>query len=182
MSREALLTVRDLEEYFFCPRMFYYKHVLGIDRGPGLWSDLGREVQEELSGFVEENYRVVGHEVYMESARLRLRGRVDYVVETRDGLAPLEIKYSRRLKPWWKYTIVAYALLVEEYYGRPVKHGYLVIPGPNTMRIDIMDEDRAYVLEAIRNCERILRGEYIPRPYRSPSCTNCDYRDICYKS
>ncbi|OYT39710.1 MAG: CRISPR-associated protein Cas4 [Desulfurococcales archaeon ex4484_58] len=179
MSRKALLSVRDLEEYFFCPKMFYYIHVVGIQREPGMWSEIGRQIQAELSSFVEEKCRVFDREVYVESESLGVRGRVDYVVDCNAGIAPLEIKYSRRVKPWWTYTLTLYALLVEEKYGKPVKHAYLVLPGPRIYDILITDQHRSYVLEAIEKCRKILGGEYVPRAYRSHSCINCDYRKYC---
>lgn len=179
--RRDFLTVRDLEEYFYCPRMFYLKHVLGMRRPVGLWSGLGMEVQEELARYIEENYRVVRREALIEDVELGVRGRVDYVVEDPPGLAPLEVKYSRRIKPWWRYTIVLYALLLEASMGKPVKRGYIVFPGPRVRVVEIYDSDRGYVVDSVKKCRRILGGEAVPRPYVSNSCINCDYRVVCYR-
>jgi CRISPR-associated exonuclease Cas4 len=180
VSRRVWLSVRDVEEYFFCPRMFYYKHVLGDIRESGLWSSIGSTVQSELSDFVRKNFEVVEEEAYLEDEMLGVRGRVDYIVKDNYLLAPLEIKYSRRLKPWWKYTITLYGILLENKYGVPVKRGYMVIPGPKIIVFDIMDHDRRYVLESINKCRDILSGKYVPKPYFSHSCINCDYRNRCF--
>ncbi len=174
------LRVRDLEEYFFCPRMFYYIHVLGIEREPGLWSSIGKEVQEEVSGFIHESFRVVGEEVFLESMELGVRGRIDYLVETSTGLAPLEVKYSKRIRPWWKYVLVLYALLVEDQYGKPVKQAYMVTSSKKTFIVNIEDHDRRYVLESINRARKILDGETIPRPHYSKTCINCDYKKHCF--
>jgi len=159
--------------------MYYYKHVLGIARKPGLWSELGKEIQEELSKYVEQNFKIIDKEVYLEDQDLGICGRVDYVVEDNNGVAPLEVKYTKKLKPWWKYTIVAYALLMETKYGKPVKNGYLLIPKPVVIKINITDSHRRYILESIDKIRAILNGRYIPRQQTTRSCRNCDYRDIC---
>lgn len=179
VSQKKWLIVRDLEEYFFCPRMFYYKHVLGYEKQPRLWSSIGREIQEELSSYIHSRFKVVDEEVYLESNRLGVRGRVDYIVETEAGIAPLEVKYSRRLKPWWRYTLVLYALLIEDHYGKPVKQAFMVIPSKRVYMLNIEDHDRRYVIESIRRARRIIEGYETPRPYPSRSCMSCDYQEYC---
>lgn len=172
-------SIRMVEEYIFCPMMFNYKYVLGINKPPSLWSELGLRIQEELSRYVEENYVVLGRQVYMESEKYMLSGIVDYVVKYMGRPAPLEIKYTKRLKPWWKYTLTAYALLVEETYNKPVKTAILIMPGPRTKIIYITDSDRRYIVETVKTIDRILKGEIEPKPKPSKQCTNCDYKDIC---
>ncbi|WP_248784116.1 CRISPR-associated protein Cas4 [Desulfurococcus mucosus] len=177
--RGSWLLVRDLEEYFFCPFAFYLSRVAGEARAPGLWSEVGKDVQAELSSHVESRYKVIGREVFLESVRLRLRGRVDYVVELHGLPAPLEVKHSRRLRPWWKYTLVAYAMLAEEKYSKPVKQALLILPGPREIRLEVASEDRRRVEEALTAATAILEGRLTPRPYESRSCINCDYSAAC---
>lgn len=173
------LIVRDLEEYFFCPRMFYLKHVLGYSCKPGQWSQLGKDIQQELSKHIHVLFNVVGEEVYLESPRLFLRGRVDYIVDIGYGLAPLEIKYTRRIRPWWRYTLVLYSLLTEEVYNKPVKEAYIMTISRNIYRIYISDHDRNYVINSLDRARRIIEGRDVPRMYRSRSCINCDYKVYC---
>lgn len=177
------LSVRMIEEYFYCPMLIHYKYVLGIKKPPSLWSTLGLQVQEELSGYVEENYRVIGRQVRLESKKHGLVGVVDYIVEYSGGHAPLEIKYSGKLRPWWKYTLIAYAILIEENYGRPVKIALLVTPGPTTKILTIRENDRKYLEKTVRKIKRILDGKDQAKPHPSRTCRNCDYKDICqYKT
>ena len=173
-----LFNVRMLEEYIFCPMMYYYKYVLGITNIPSLWSIVGNKVQEELSRYVEEKFKIIDKQKYLESRKHRLAGIVDYIVEYRNGIAPLEIKYSKRLRPWWKYTLVAYALLIEENYLKPVKTAILLIPGPKTIIININDSDREYIEKTIEDMKQILEGRKEPKPTKT--CTNCDYKNICH--
>ncbi len=175
----ARLRVRDVEEYFFCPFVFYLSTVLNIGRGVGAWAELGKELQREISDTIRRNFEVCWEECELESATLGVRGKVDFVVKDGSSLAPLEVKYSSKLKPWWRYTAVLYAMLLEEEIRKPVKRSFVYLTESGEVaEIEIGDEDRAYVLRSVEECYKILEGEQ-PKPRASKSCENCDYRVLC---
>ena len=174
-----IISVRMIEEYFYCPMLIHYKYILGIKKPPSLWSQLGLQVQEELAEYVEKNYRILGKQVRLESKKHGLIGVVDYIVEYNKAPAPLEIKYSHKLRPWWKYTLIAYALLIEENTGKPVKTAILVTPGPTTIIHTIRENDRKHLEKTINKIKQILDGEKQPKPKPSKTCRNCDYRGVC---
>mgnify|MGYP001772823874 CR=1 FL=1 len=179
MFQKRLISVRELEEYFFCPMLFYYRNALGMEVEKGLWADLGKEAQEECRELIRRNFEVIGEEVELRSDRLGLIGKVDFIVREREGIAPLEVKYSRRARIWWRYTLVAYSMLLEESSGKPVKHAYLYLEGGKIIKLNLKDRDRRIVLMAIEECGRIVDGK-VPRRYESRSCKNCDFRQKCY--
>lgn len=181
MEKAVRLTVRDVEYYLFCPMAFYLRYAAGIERPMGFWADLGREVEDDVLKSIP-GLRIVGRQVALVSERLRLSGRVDAVVETPHGYAPLEVKYSSRLRPWWRYVITLYAILLEEAIGRPVKLGYIYLTEARKRRlveIKIAEEDRWYAEYAVRACLKLLEGMFRPKPRRARACKNCDYRDLC---
>lgn len=178
-SYNNLFNVRMLEEYIFCPLIFYYKYVLGITNIPSLWSTIGLDIQEELTSYVEENYKILEKQAFLKSEKYCLTGVVDFIIEYMNNPAPLEIKYSKKIKPWWKYTLTAYALLIEEKYLKPVKTAVLILPGPKTIIINITDNERRYVEKTIQNMKKIFEETKQPKPTRN--CTNCDYKNICTK-
>lgn len=49
MEQKVKLWVRDVEEYFFCPMVFYFSVVLGISKNEGYWAELGKEFRREPS-------------------------------------------------------------------------------------------------------------------------------------
>ncbi len=173
------ISVRMIEEYTYCPMLIYYKYVLGIRRQPSLWSNVGLQIQDELSSYVEERYRVIDRQVRLESRALGIVGVVDYIVEYSNMPVPLEIKYSWRLKPWWKYTLVAYTVLLEENMGKPVKTAILVLPGPKTIFLNIRENDREYLMRTVHTIRMIIGEGKQPRPRPSRTCRSCDYRDLC---
>lgn len=173
------LWVRDVEEYFFCPMVFYFSVVLGHERIKGYWADLGKEIQQDVESVIAQKFDVFAKEFEVESEKLGVRGKIDFVVRDEKHLAPLEVKYSYSLKPWWKYSAVLYGILLEDNIGKPVKRSYVFLTESNRIiKIDITDESRAFVENAVGNCHEILNGK-TPKPSKSKSCRNCDFEHMC---
>lgn len=173
------LWVREIEEYLFCPMVFYYSVALSIDTPKGYWADLGRELQEDVESLIEERFEVFAKEFEVESERLGVKGKVDYVIRDGRSLAPLEVKYSSKVRPWWRYSAALYGILLEDTIKKPVKKCYLFLTESNDfVSFHITDEDRRFVERAVKDCYEILSGK-IPKPMESHSCKNCDYREFC---
>jgi len=173
------LWVRDVEEYFFCPMVFYFSVVLGHERIKGYWADLGREIQQDVESVIAQKFDVFAKEFEVESERLGVKGKVDFVVRDGKHLAPLEVKYSHSLKPWWRYSAILYGILLEDSIGKPVKRSYLFLTeSDKVIKIDITDENRIFVEKAVRDCHVILKGKE-PKPSKSKSCRNCDFNHLC---
>jgi CRISPR-associated exonuclease Cas4 len=177
----VLLNAREIEEYFFCPLLFYYKNYLGMDAQKGFWADLGKKAQEEAEKEIRSRYEVLGKEVELKSDKLGVAGKVDFVVRKGSEIMPLEVKFSGRLRPWWRHSISLYAMLLEDSMKKPVKSGIvLVTRGMRFIEIKVGDEERRFVERSVEKCRRIMEGE-VPRAYRSRSCENCDFRERCFE-
>ena len=172
-----IISVRELEEFFFCPRMFYLHVVKGIEVPKGFWCDIGRLEQERVREKIKSMFKNVEEEVYIESKELCLCGKIDLVV---DEVVPLEVKFSRSVKPWWRYSLVAYSLLLEDTVGKPVKRALLLLtPRDKIVEIAIYEEDREVVLRAIKECIEILEKEKEVKG-KEWNCRRCDFRRYCY--
>ncbi len=170
------LVVREIEEYFYCPMVFYFSTVLGQGKLIGSWAELGKKVQEKVKEKIKKKFEVVEEEFEVFSERLGVRGKIDFLLK---GYEPLEIKYSSKIKPWWKYSLVLYAIIIEDMFRRPVKRAWLYLSERNkAVKIKIYDEDRMFVEESVKRCQKILNKFEEPRPFKF-RCKNCDYRDIC---
>lgn len=180
MERSGIrLSVRDIEEFFFCPMVFYFSVVLGQERVKGYWTDLGKELQRDAEEVIVKRFEIFAKEFEVESDRLKVRGKIDFVVKDGKNLAPLEVKYSRSLKPWWKYSAILYAILLEDTVNKPVKRCYVFLTESNNIKtINITDENRVFVENAVRRCYEILNGKN-PKPAKSKSCKNCDFNHMC---
>ncbi len=170
------LIVREVEEYFYCPVVFYFSTVLGQGRLLGAWADLGKKIQEKVKEKLRKKLDVAAEELDVVSERLRVKGKVDILLKNNE---PLEIKYSSRIKPWWRYSTVLYAVIVEDMFRKPVKRAWIYLTEKKKLvEIRIYEEDRKFVEESVRKCHRILDRFEEPKPFKY-RCSNCDYRDVC---
>ncbi len=116
------------------------------------------------------------------SYRYGLSGRPDYVVKTREGLVPVEIKTSPappRPHEGHVLQLVAYCLLVEETYGRRPTHG-LIRYADRTFRVDYTPELRAALLQTLARMRADLAATTVARNHTQPArCRHCGYRDVC---
>ena len=173
------LWVRDIEEYLFCPMVFYFSVVLGLKTPKGYWADLGKDVQRDVESIIAERFEIYAKEFGVESERLGVKGKVDFVVRDGKSLAPLEVKYSYSLKPWWRYSAVLYGILLEDSIGKPVKRCYVYLTESDKFHmVNITDESRTFVEKVVRDCYEILNGKD-PKPSKSKSCRNCDFNRTC---
>ncbi|NLG27226.1 MAG: Dna2/Cas4 domain-containing protein [Chloroflexi bacterium] len=119
------------------------------------------------------------------SARYRLAGKPDYLVETKEGLVPVEVKPGRRAPEPYDADVLqlaAYCLLVEEASGRRPSHGLLRY-ADRTFRIpyDLALEAALHdTLDAMRTDARCAD---VPRSHADASrCRFCGLRADCGQS
>lgn len=119
------------------------------------------------------------------SPRYDLTGKPDYLVETKDGLVPVEVKPGRDdSEPHESHMlqVLAYCLLLEDAHGKPPPYGLLRYR-TNSFKIDYNTETRAYLLDVIEEM-RAARG--LPEVHRSHEqpgrCRGCAYAPVCEES
>ena len=192
---EQLLPVSLIKQYYFCPRIIYFTEVLGVRER--ITEDMisGREEHDRLASLDlrrktllgRRKEKVIRHWVRLEvaSERLGLTGVIDLVVLTEGGLAVVEYKRSRppRRPPMGHICqAVAYAMLVEEHFKKPVRRFYIRYDDGNSARtfeFTLTKELRDHVMWAVERIRSIIRGEWLPRPERKEKCVNCGYYRIC---
>lgn len=123
------------------------------------------------------------------SATHGLTGKPDYVVRTRAGLVPVEVKSSSTpTQPYPSHImqLAAYCLLVEENEGRAPPHGIIKYPDA-VFKVDYTTGLRGKLLAQLEKMRRFhsqsapKRG--MPRSHNEPHrCAGCGYRDLCDQS
>jgi CRISPR-associated exonuclease Cas4 len=112
----------------------------------------------------------------------RLTGRPDYLVRSREGLIPVEVKsgatpehpYSAHL-----LQLAAYCLLVEEQEGRAPPHGILSYRD-RAFEVDYTPALRDELLKTLDAMRRDLRARDVGRSHHERErCQGCGYRDRC---
>jgi CRISPR-associated exonuclease Cas4 len=149
--------------------------------------------------------------VRLSSARLGLRGRLDLAIavparqgERQEGASLPEpslgtpchppeqgawaeavvVEYKdseQRAGTHIKLQLAAYALLLEEAWGLPVRVGWFYhIPLRRAERVTISVGLRRQVEEAVAAVQRMIAGEVLPPPPASRRpCVSCEFRRFC---
>jgi CRISPR-associated exonuclease Cas4 len=116
------------------------------------------------------------------SSRYRLTGRPDYLVRTRQGVVPVEVKSSAApQQPYLAHVLqlAAYCLLVEEQEGRAPPHGILKYRD-RAFEIEYTPALRSELVEAIDDIRRDLQVRDVERSHDEPArCQGCGYRQQC---
>ncbi len=125
-------------------------------------------------------WRQVAQPLY--AAALGLTGRPDYLVETRQGLIPVEVKSGRTpLAPYpsHRWQALAYCLLVEEALHQKAPFALIRYPGA-TYRVDFTPRDREALLDLLAQMRRDERQGRFDRSHEDPArCRACGFRQIC---
>jgi CRISPR-associated exonuclease Cas4 len=135
-----LFEVTDLKQWTYCPRVLYYRYCVpeirpvtdlmraGIDSHG---DEVGREERRSLRTY-GLNVGERAFDVGLRSPALGLRGRLDLAIAVPDRAAPnaeafvVEYKDSEKAAgKHFKLQLAAYALLLEEAWGLPVRRGYI---------------------------------------------------------
>jgi CRISPR-associated exonuclease Cas4 len=188
-SEDEYFTVVDIKHYAYCPMIVYFTRVLHLHERITESMLYGAESHDEAvvsSIAVKLGAQRIIRGVELTSDRLKLRGRLDYLIVTRFGeLVPVEFKWSETedgsIKRDHKLQLASYALMVEEAYGRPVKRIVVYYERSSKIVVVPLDADvKKQVKRILDSMERITLSEdppkHKPRPTR---CLNCGFKAYC---
>ena len=167
----------------YCERLFFLEEIEEIRvADQNVWA--GRRLHEEL----DEDDEVVQFTV--ESKTLGLRGKID-AIRRRDGtLYPIEHKRGRayrtgdgEFEAWEsdRLQAVAYAMLLEEELGEEITEARIRYHANNrTVRVEITDEERNAVLEALIRARELAEStERPPVTDNEKKCVKCSLAPVC---
>ncbi len=116
------------------------------------------------------------------SQRYSLVGKPDYIVETRAGLIPIEVKPSRTTRAPYESDLLqlaAYCLLVEDTTGQAPPYGLLRY-ADQTFRIPYTDSLRSELLALIDAMQAARTAPDVARSHNQPQrCRGCSFFDRC---
>lgn len=116
------------------------------------------------------------------SRRYGLVGKPDYVIDTRDGLIPVEVKPTRTAAEPYESDLMqlaAYCLLIEDATGRAPRYGLLRY-ADQTFRIAFGPAVRAQLLHLLAAMRDDQTADDVPRSHNQPGrCRGCGLREVC---
>lgn len=190
-QNDALFTVTDLKQYTYCPRILYYQLCLPAIRPVTYKMQAGIDAHEtERKRAARRGFYMTGSQdadatrrfdVAVISDTLLLSGLVDEVVGTPSELIPVDYKLAKKAGFHFKLQLAAYALLLEEAEGKPVKRGFLyLIPKKKAEEVRITAGLRRKVREAVADMQAIALQERMPPPTEwRQRCPDCEFRRFC---
>ena len=186
------LSVTDIRQFIYCPRIVYY--TVGLDLPRPLTAkmesgtishsreeDLERRRSFKAYGVHEEGARRE-FGVSLFSERLGLSGRIDMALILPREVCPVEYKDSvGPLGLHHKYQLTAYALLAEDYWDKPVRRIFVYwIPLRKAQEIVISPAMRRYTTRLLNGIRKVLDMDLRPDPTsRRARCVDCEFRRYC---
>ncbi len=194
MRPDDYLPISMLNQFEYCPRRFWYMHVLGeMDiNAPVLEGTIQHERAHE-SGTTREGETTTLRRVYVWSDRLRVAGYAD-VIESASGAQslptesrlrdcnPIEYKHGR-MGRWLNdhIQLCAQALCIEERTGRHIAYGEIFYWGSRRReRVEFTAELRARTEQSIARVFELLAKGQMPMPIENRAkCRDCSLQPIC---
>lgn len=188
------LTPSHIIQHLYCPRFTYFEYVLAIPQYEARNYKVmrGRHLHDERleqnKGYLRRRLGVTARHDDQYLTNELLRGRVDEVLELRDGtMAPLDYKfaeYKDKVFNTYKTQLFCYAWLIEDNFRRPVQRGFLVYTRSQNkvVEVPVREEDKAEVRAAAEAIRNIIDKNTFPRATKyKRRCLTCTYRNICIK-
>lgn len=195
----AMITVSDVKQFLYCPRIIYFDHVLHVPKPADQKLETGTEKHKEMTSRERRRKGAIFYDsdldraeklfrVVLESSNLGLRGVLDYLVKTEREFVPVDYKFGCSnhggIYLNHKYQLAAYALLVEDNFKTIVRRGFIHYSRDRVnVQIDINDEIRRRSLKMIREIGKIIDLETEPTGSKNFNrCTDCEYSRYCHIS
>lgn len=157
----------------------------GLPSGKLVYSDTGFAVGK--LGPLTRNEYGEKLEKPLVSKRYGLTGRPDYLVETDDGIIPVEIKSAKMPASGQPYDshifqLIAYCLLVEDLLDADVSYGIIRYRDAE-VSIEYTSELRDELLDIIDEMREARSASDVHRNHDERGrCASCGMRDICDES
>jgi CRISPR-associated exonuclease Cas4 len=186
----VILSVNDLKQFLYCPRILYYHWVMPVRPPSTFLMQRGHRQEDRFEqleprrvlnryGF-QEATRHFGLEIADES--LGLIGKVDLILESPARVAVVEFKATAsRLAENWKLQLCAYGLLAEHRFQRPCPLGFVMLNDSEELIEVQLDEalrrEAVYALKRAR--ELVMTRQFPDATQIRARCGQCEYRNFC---
>lgn len=186
---EPVLKVSDIKQYLYCPRIVYFTYVLPVEKKTTPKMEIGKE-EHLKTARLEGRRRLRAYgltegerffNTYLFSPRLGLEGVLDMYLAVPRGSFPVDFKNTCRLAVNHKYQLLAYALLLEDQLGRPVRGGFIyLIPLGRAIYVEATPEARLYTKRLLGAIRGLIKRQHFPAvARRAGRCADCEYRNYC---
>lgn len=190
ISPALSLTVSDVKQFVYCPRVVYFTYSLP-QRRPTTYKMHEGKLEHEHVAELEERRSLKAYglaegerqfNVALYSDRLGLSGKLDMVILVPGEVIPVDFKNSGAgVGLNHKYQLTAYALLVEDRWRKPVRRSFIyLVPLKKAHEVVITPNMRLFVRRTLDRIRDMISGEYLPPATRQKSrCRDCEFKNFC---
>jgi len=117
------------------------------------------------------------------SPKYSLIGKPDFILHTKDGLLPLEIKHSKKPnKPYFSHVmqLISYCLLIEEEKGTKPKYGFLQYKGGQPFAVTYTEKMKSFLIKTMQEMRDYIDSGKSPEPTKNYKCKKCSYKIDCF--
>jgi len=186
----VLVRVTDLKQWAYCGRIVYYQWVMPGAGKPTYKMEEGRLAQEMVEKLevrrtlgrygLEGAKRELG--VWMTDEGVGLTGKTDLLLVGEGVGSVVEFKLtSGEPGENHRLQLAGYAMLAEAVRGLRVERAFLYrIPDEKVFVIEVGEEMRGRVREAVRRIREVREREWLPGPTAvRKRCEECEYANYC---
>ncbi|MDQ0158050.1 CRISPR-associated protein Cas4 [Robertmurraya andreesenii] len=187
------ITISDIKQFIYCPRVIYYSYVEPVPRKVTFKMEYSRSQHYELNQREKrrslKRYNLLEGKRYygvpVSSTILNLNGKLDILVDTENmegqRYFPIECKDTdQKVQKNILYQLVAYALCIEEMTNTPVQKGYIyIIPEEKAYPVIITESQKQYIRKVTTMIRKIIHDEYYPDPRSNKRCWDCEFQRYC---
>lgn len=185
-----MLTVSDIKQFVYCPRIVYFRYVLPISVSTTYAMRAGGEAHDRIERLdrrrTTRKYQLAeGNRLFrynLNSERLCLTGVLDLLIESGKNLFPVEYKHSVGMPSLHhRYQLTAYAMLVEDAYHQSIRRGYVYVLRPDEVfPVEITESKKLRVKSIVKTIGRMIETQIMPAPTpHRGRCQSCEFRFFC---
>lgn len=184
------LRVNDIKQYAYCPRVVFYQYSMPVNKKATWKMEQGKIAEEQIDKLEKRRklreYRLSEgtrqFHVRITSKRLGLSGKLDLLIDSPEGLFPVDFKLTTGM-PHRNHVmqLCGYARLLEDCYQREVRKGFVyLIPKNDAVVFDLTDELKAEAEKLLQEVREMIEREMMPPPTPVRNrCADCEFRNYC---
>ncbi len=185
-----LLPVTELKQWAYCKRIVYYHRAMSAFGRPTYKMKEAMSAQDLIESLeMRRSLReyklekaVRRFNVWLTDAGLGLSGKADLLLEGPKEVAVVDFKLtSGTVGENHRMQMAGYSLLAEVATGLPAPRGFLYrIPDNQVFAVEITNELRGAVAEAVAQIRRVGETQWCPEPTAVRGrCLECEYANYC---
>ena len=185
------LTVSDVKQFYYCPRVVFYTYCLHSIKRPTTYKMQEGNLEHDAVAEKEERRSLKAYglkagerqfNINLHSGRLSLTGKLDMAIVSDSEVIPVDFKNtSGNAGLNHKYQLTGYALLVEDKWLKPARRGFVyLIPQKKAQEIIITANMRLFFKQTLAKIREMIEKEALPAPARRQAhCTDCEFLNFC---